>query len=81
MNRYELITKCKKENDFTNLITSGLISIKIANWYDVYIYFLALLETKKEVTAKDRFAFVTQTAEYWNVCETTVYNIIRFMES
>ena len=81
MTRLELIEKLKKENNFNLLIQAGLVNIYVANWYDIYIFFLQLLNKKKNPTSKDRFACVSETAEYWKICDTTVYRIIKFMEN
>jgi hypothetical protein len=83
MTRYELIRKCKEESDFTGLIASGLISITIAAWFDIYEVFLLELSKKENRTKKERYLSVTHTCEYYNnrISERNVYRIIKFMEN
>jgi len=83
MTRYELILKCKKENSFTTLVASGLISITYASWFDIYETFLKEFENSKEKTKKQRYVCITNTVDLFNnkVSERQVYKIISFMEN
>ncbi len=81
MTRYELILKCKKENIFTNLVGSGIISITTASWFDVYENFLKQVEESKDKSKKQRYVCVTNVVEVFKISERQVYKIISFMEN
>lgn len=74
-NRYELLKKVKKENLFNQMVYSGIISLNIATWYDVYEKYIFF--TGKNNKSKS----ILKTADYFNIAERTVYRIITYMES
>ena len=81
MNRYELILKCKKDNSFTNLVASGLISITVASWFDIYENFLREVKESRDKSKKQRYVCVTNTVDMFKISERQVYKIISFMEN
>lgn len=74
-NRYELIKAVKEQNLFNQMVYSGVISLNIATWFDVYERYLFLFTTNNKSNA------VLHTADYFNLTDRTVYRIISYMES
>jgi hypothetical protein len=71
MVRYELL----KKTDLTPLVATGIISINIATWLNIYETYLGEL---KENVKVDSIQF---TADYYNVQPRNIYKIINFMEN
>ena len=78
LTRYEFIKKLKTENVYTDLIASGLMSINVAMWFDVYEIFLSEVSVIKE-----KYSSVTATSDILNneISERQIYRIIKFMEN
>ncbi len=78
LTRYEFIKKLKTENVYTDLIASGLMSINVAMWFDVYEIFLSEVSVIKE-----KYPSVTATSDKLKneISERQIYRIIKFMEN
>jgi hypothetical protein len=71
MVRYELL----KKTDLTPLVATGIISINIATWLNIYETYLGELKTNVKPLA------IQFTADYYNVSDRHLYTIINFMEN
>jgi hypothetical protein len=71
MVRYNLL----KSIDLTPLVASGIISITIATWLQIYEVYLDELKENQKVIA------IQFTADYYNISERNIYKIINFMEN
>ena len=71
MVRYELL----KSTNLMPLVATGIISINIATWLQIYETYLGELKENIKVVA------IQSTADYYNLSERTVYNVISFMEN
>lgn len=72
MVRYELI---KQQQDFNNLVKSGIIPTSIYTWLQVYETYLG--ETK----SNEKTIAIQFTADYYNLTIQTIYRVISFMET
>ena len=73
MSRYEMI--CKLDKDFILLINKGLLPVHLLAWKTIYeAYKYHIQENKKMVT----YLFL---ADFFNLSETQIRNIIKFMAS
>jgi hypothetical protein len=73
MNRYEII--CKLDKEFIVLIQKGLLPVHFLAWKTIYeTYLIEIKENKKMIT-------YLYLADYYNLSETQIRNIIKFMDS
>lgn len=70
LSRYEFILKLKKQGVFVDLIASGLMSINVAGWFDIYELYLKYKNVKEVADILDN-----------KVSDRQVYRIIKFMEN
>lgn len=73
VNRYVLIKKMQSDNNLSNLVASGIISISIPTWLQIYETFL---NEKKEYV---KVVAIQNTADYYNLSNSQIYKIISFM--
>ena len=73
VNRYVLIKKIQFDNNLSNLVASGIISISIPTWLQIYETFL---NEKKEYV---KVVAIQNTADYYNLSNSQIYKIISFM--
>jgi hypothetical protein len=71
MVRYELL----KSTNITPLVASGIISINVATWINIYEYYLHELKGNQKVNA------IQFAADYYRISTPTIYRIISFMEN
>ena len=71
MVRYELL----KSTNLTPLVATGIISINIATWLNIYETYLGEVKENEKVVA------IQSTADYYNISTPTIYRIISFMEN
>lgn len=71
MVRYELL----KATNITPLVASGIISINVATWINIYEYYLQELKDNQKVLA------ISFTSDYYKISERSIYKIISFMEN
>lgn len=71
MVRYELL----KSVNLTPLVASGIVSINIATWLQIYDYYTNELKKNSKVNS------IQFTADYYNISTPTIYRIISFMEN
>lgn len=71
MVKYDLL----KSIDLTPLVASGIISLTIATWLQIYELYLNELKENQKVIA------IQFTADYYNISERNIYKIINFMEN
>jgi hypothetical protein len=71
MVRYELL----KKTDLMPLISSGIISLNIATWLNIYETYLSELKTNVKTLS------IQFTADYYNISDRHLYTIINFMEN
>lgn len=74
MNRYEIITQLKTCSNFTQLVASGIVSISIASWLQIYETYLT------ELKHNDKPTSIQFTADYYNLSNRQIYKVISFME-
>lgn len=72
MVRYEIL----KKTDLLPLVATGIVSIDIANWLDIYEWYL-----KNQYGGCKKPQAIKNTADYWDISDRTLYRIINFMES
>ena len=73
-NRYELITKIQSDILFLKLLKKGLLPLSVLDRKVYYEYFLNEFKTNK------RWQAITNTADEFNVCESTIRRAIKYME-
>lgn len=73
VNRYVLIKKMQSDNNLGNLVASGIISISIPTWLQIYETFL---NEKKEYV---KVVAIQNTADFYNLSNSQIYKIISFM--
>ena len=71
MVRYELL----KATNITPLVASGIISINVATWINIYEYYLQELKANEKVLA------IQFTSDNYRISIPTIYRIISFMEN
>lgn len=71
MVRYELL----KSVNLTPLVASGIVSIDIATWLQIYDFYLKELQQNKKAIS------IQFTSEYYNISDRSIYRIINFMEN
>lgn len=76
MSKYFLIKKLIENGELKSLIDSGIVAEKQERKFKIYEYYLSLKSGHH-----DNRTVVTIVSEDKNVCETTVYNIIREFSS
>ena len=74
VNRYKILKELKENNSFTKLVSSGIISISIANKLMIYEKYLQELKENQKPVA------IQFTSEYYKVSVSNIYKIIVFME-
>lgn len=73
MNRYEII--CKLDKDFLILINKGLLPVHLLAWKTIYeAYVNEMKRNKKMIT-------YLYLADFFNLSETQIRNIVKFMSS
>lgn len=70
ISRYEFILKLKKQGVFVDLIASGLMSVSVAGWFDIYELYLKYKNAKEVADILDN-----------KISDRHVYRIIKFMEN
>ena len=78
MTRYEIINKMA--DDFTKLITLGIIPINIAYWKVYYEEYVKELEDSLKKGRAEKSIIADVIADKYCITRRTVYNIIAFME-
>ena len=73
MNRYEII--CKLDKDFLILINKGLLPVHFLGWKTIYETYLIEMESNKKMVT------YLYLAEFYNLSETQIRNIVRFMST
>lgn len=73
-NRYMILKKLKETNQFNKLVSSGIISISVANKLMIYEKYLEEVEHNKKSVA------VQFTSDYYKVTLQHIYQIIVWME-
>jgi hypothetical protein len=73
--RYELLQYAKSIGIFSKMVYSGIISLNVAAWVDIYEKYLNYLQENNKTNS------VYKTAEYYNLNERTIYRIITYMEN
>ena len=53
LSRYEFILKLKKQGVFVDLIASGLMSVSVAGWFDIYELYLKYKNAKEVANILD----------------------------
>lgn len=71
---HELIKKIENDSFFMALLKKGLIPLTVLDRKCYYEYFLNELKTN------GRWQAITNTADEFNVCESTIRRAIKFME-
>jgi len=71
MVRYELL----KSTNLTPLIATGIVSINIATWLQVYETYL------KELKKNTKVISIQFTSDYYSLSIQTIYKVINFMEN
>ena len=74
MARYEILQQLKTCSNFTQLVASGIISISISGWLQIYETYL------DELKANDKPTSIQFTADYYNLSNSQIYKVISFME-
>jgi len=74
MNRYEIINQLRNCTNFTQLVASGIVSISIASWLQIYETYLF------ELKSNDKPTSIQFTADYYNLSNSQIYKVISFME-
>lgn len=74
VNRYKILKELKKNGLFSSLVSSGIISISIANKLMIYEKYLQELDQNQKPVA------IQFTSEYYKISVSNVYKIIVFME-
>ena len=74
MNRYEIITQLKTCSNFTQLVASGIVSLSISSWLQIYETYL------NELKSNDKPTSIQFTADYYNLSNRQIYKVISFME-
>lgn len=73
-NRYIIIQKLRANNNLSVLVASGIISLTIPTWLQIYETFLF------ELKQNARSISIQATADNFNVSNSQVYKIIAYME-
>lgn len=73
--RYDLLLKLQAEGCLTSLVASGIIPVSVATWYEIYKHYLSELIENQKVLA------IQFTADQYEISESNLYRIIRFMEN
>jgi hypothetical protein len=71
MVRYELL----KSTNLMPLVATGIVSINIATWLQIYETYLGELKENVKVVS------IQSTADYYNLSIQTIYKVINFMEN
>ena len=74
MNRYEMINQLKQCSNFTQLVASGIVSLSISTWLQIYETYLIELKTNEKSVA------IQFTADYYNLSTRQIYKVLSFME-
>ena len=74
MTRYEILQQLKTCSNFTQLVASGIISISISGWLQIYETYL------DELKAEEKPVAIQATADYYNLSNSQIYKVISFME-
>jgi hypothetical protein len=71
MNTYDFI--CKLDKDFLILINKGLVPVHLLAWKTIYEKYL------EERKAHKKMVSYLYLSDYYNLSETQIRNIVRFM--
>ena len=72
MVRYEIL----KKTDLLPLVATGIVSVYIANWLDIYEWYL-----KNQYGGCKKPQAIKNCAVHWNVSDRLIYKIINYMET
>jgi hypothetical protein len=75
MVRYKIIKELKEKTNFTQLVASGVVSLTIATWFQIYETYLS------EIVKNENSIAVQFTADHYNVSNSQIYKIVSFMSS
>jgi hypothetical protein len=74
MNRYEILQQLKTCSNFTQLVASGIVSLSVSSWLQIYETYLIELKTNEKSVA------IQFTADYYNLSTRQIYKVLSFME-